>query len=61
MTHSVQQTKVDDRILELVQQTYEMELDKQNIALSPSERKRLFRQVLKAVLTDMLGKIESTE
>ena len=57
MTHQVQQNKVDDQILIILQQVFEKELGKENIVLSRPERVRLFRQVTKAVLTDMLGKL----
>ena len=58
MTQRVQQAKVDNQILETVQQVVEKELDQQNIVLSRPERVRLFRQVTKAVLTDMLAKLD---
>lgn len=61
MTQRVQQTKVDDQILEIVQRACEKEMDQLNVVLSRPERKRLFNQVMKAVLTDILAKIESTE
>lgn len=54
----VQQTKVDNQILEIMQQATEKELAQQKIVLSRLERVRLFRQVAKAVLTDLLAKID---
>jgi hypothetical protein len=59
MTQRVQQAKVDNQILEIVQQVFEKELDQQKIVLSRPERVRLFRQVTKAVLIDMLAKLDS--
>ena len=61
MTHQVQQNKVDDQILIILQQVFEKELGKENIVLSRPERVRLFRQVTKAVLTDMLGKTDDVK
>jgi len=61
MTENVQQAKVDDRILQIVRQVYETELVKQKIVLSRPEIERLFRQVMKAVLTDMLAKIDDAK
>jgi hypothetical protein len=58
MTQRVQQQKVDDRLLEILQQVFEKELETGNIVLSRSERVRLFRQVTKAILTNMLGKLD---
>ena len=57
ITQQVQQKKVDDQMLAIMQQVFENELDKENIVLSRPERVRLFRQVTKAILTDMLGKL----
>ncbi len=58
ITQRVQQNKVDDQFLVLMQQVFENELAKETIVLSRPERERLFRQVTKAVLTDMLGKLD---
>jgi hypothetical protein len=58
ITQRVQQKKVDDQMLAIMQQVFENELDKENIVLSRPERVRLFRQVTKAILTDMLGKLD---
>ena len=57
MTQHVQQAKVEDQILEMVQQVVERELAQQKIVLSSPERVRLFRQITKVVLTDLLTKI----
>ena len=58
ITQHVQQKKVDDQMLVILQQVFENEVDKENIVLSRPERVRLLRQVTKAVLTDMLGKLD---
>ncbi len=58
ITQQVQQKKVDDQMLTIMQKVFENELDKENIVLSRPERVRLFRQVTKAILTDMLGKLD---
>jgi hypothetical protein len=55
MTRRMQQNKVDDQILEILQQVFEKELE--SIVLSRPDRIRLFQQVTKAILTDVLGKI----
>jgi hypothetical protein len=60
MTKRVQQSKVDDRIHEIVQGIFEEELKKENISLSRPEKVRLLRQVTKAVLADLLDNIDST-
>jgi hypothetical protein len=58
MTERVQQQQVGDRLLAILQQVFENELTIGNIVLSRPERKRLFQQVTKAVLTDMLGNLD---
>ncbi len=58
MIQRVLAAKVDEQILGIVQAKYEEELAQRNIVLSRPERKRLFQQVLKAVLTDMISKLE---
>jgi len=58
MTQQVQQKKVDEQMFVIMQQVFGNELDKENIVLSHPERVRLLRQVTKAVLTDMLGKLD---
>jgi hypothetical protein len=59
ITHQVQENKVDDQILIILQQVFEKELGKENIVLSRHERTRLFQQITKVILTDMLGKIDN--
>jgi hypothetical protein len=61
MTQRVREQKVDTQILEILQQVYEKELDQENIVLSRPERVRLFQQVAKVVLTDVLGKIDGAK
>lgn len=55
----VQAANVDDQIFQIVQNAFEEALNKENIMLSRPERKRLFAQVLKSVLDDMVKKLES--
>ena len=61
MTRRVQQNKVDDQILEILQQVFEKEFGKEHIVLSRPDRIRLFQQVAKAILNDVLGKIGDTK
>ena len=49
---------MNNQILEILQQAVEKEFDKNHILLSRPEKIRLHRQVAKAVLADMLAKIE---
>ena len=57
MTRRVQKNKVDRQILEILQQVFEKELGQEDIMLSRPKRVRLFQELSKAILTDVLGKI----
>ena len=57
MTGHMQENQVDNQILEILQQAFEKELGRENIVRSRPERKRLFQEAAKAILTDVLGKI----
>ena len=61
MTRRAQQNEVDNQILEILQQFFEKELGKEHMVLSRPERVRLFQQVKKAILADVLGKIGGTK
>jgi len=61
VTRRVQQNKVDDQILGILQQVFEKEFGKERVVLARPDRIRLFQQVAKAVLNDVLGKIGDTE
>lgn len=61
MTRRMQQERVDLKLLESLAQVFETELDRANVTLSRPERLRLFQQVSRVILTDALGKIDSTE
>ncbi|NWG07111.1 MAG: hypothetical protein HXY35_10570 [Chloroflexi bacterium] len=51
---------VNDRIFGMAQKAYEHALNEENIVLSRPERKRLFSQILKQVLEDVLKKAGGT-
>jgi hypothetical protein len=57
MIQRIRSAKLDDKILAILQAKYEEELAKRNIILSRPERNRLFKQVVKTVLNDVLGKL----
>ncbi len=61
MTQHAQQNEVDNQIFEILKQFFEKELGKENRAFSRPERIRLFQQVTKAILTDVLGKIDGAK
>jgi hypothetical protein len=58
MLQRVQSFKVDDQIFEVVQVAYEDALNKENIVLSRPERVRMFSQILRSVLEDMIKKLD---
>ena len=47
-----------DQILGILQSLYEKALEEENVVLSRPERKRLFGQIVKMLMDDMLKKIE---
>lgn len=56
---NVQAAKLEDQIFQIVQNAFESALNKENVMLSRPERKRLFSQILLAVLNDMAGKLDA--
>ena len=58
MFQKVQDAKVNDHIFEIVLMAYEEALTAENIVLNRPERQRLFSQILKLVLDDMIKKID---
>ena len=61
MLRRVQKNKVDDQILETIQQVFERELGMENAVLSRPERVRLYQQIARTILTDALEKIDRTK
>ena len=59
VTQHVQQSKVGNQILEVLQKTIEQELVQQKIVLSRAERARLTRQVTKSILNDLLANMDN--
>jgi hypothetical protein len=57
MIQRVREANLDERILDILRTKYEEELAQRNIMLSRPERNRLFRDVAKAVLEDVLAKL----
>ena len=47
-----------DQILGVLQSSFEKALEEENVALSRPERKRLFGQIVKMLMEDLLKKIE---
>ena len=58
MLQQAQQNEIDNQILELLKQFFERELSKENRPLSRPERVRLLQEVSKAIVTDVLRKID---
>lgn len=58
MLRHVQSSKVNDKIFEVVKNSYEQALSRENIILSRAERSRLLSQIMKMVLKDMLDKLD---
>lgn len=60
MLQHVQSAKVDDQIFQVVQKAYEDALNRENVLLSRPERQRMFSQILKHVLDDMVKKLDKS-
>jgi hypothetical protein len=61
MTQHAQQNEIDNQILEILKQFFEQEIGKEHMVLSRPERVRLFQQVTKTILTDVLGEVDSAK
>jgi hypothetical protein len=61
MTQHAQQEGIDDQILDILKQFFEKEIGRENRPLSRPERIRLFQEVTKAILTDVLEKIDGSK
>ena len=57
ITQLVQKKKVEEQILQIVQQVFEEELNSANIVLTRPEKTRLLQQVTRTVLTEAIAKI----
>jgi hypothetical protein len=58
LTLRLQARKVDNQILEILQQAVEKELAEGDLVLSRAERRRLFPKVAKVFLNDMLARLD---
>jgi hypothetical protein len=60
ITQKVQSTDVNDQIFQAVQNAFEnvMASEHPRVLLSRPERKRLFSQILRSVLEDMIRKLD---
>ena len=58
MNQQAQKDGVGNQIFEVLKQFFEKELGKENRPFSRSERLLLLEQVIKMILTDVLGKID---
>jgi hypothetical protein len=58
MTRHVKSAKVEDQIFQIVQKACEDALNQENIVLSRPEILRMFSQIMKEVLEDMVKKLD---
>lgn len=58
MIQKMHSALVNDVVLEAIQQLFAQTLSTENIILSRAEQQRLFREVAKSILTDILTKLE---
>ena len=57
MIQHVREANLDEKILSILRTKYEEELAQRNVMLSRPERNRLFRDVAKSMLEDVLAKL----
>jgi hypothetical protein len=57
MIQRFREASVEEKILDILRTKYEKEFAQRNIILSRPERNRLFRDVVKTVLNDVLAKL----
>ena len=57
---NIKAANVDDRIFQVVQNAFEEALRHEHMVLSRPERMKLFSQVLRAVLQEMLEKLDNS-
>ena len=58
MTRHVKSAKVEDQIFQIVQKACEDAFNQENIVLSRPEILRMFSQIMKEVLEDMVKKLD---
>jgi predicted TIM-barrel fold metal-dependent hydrolase len=58
MFKKVKAAEVDEKILTIMMKAYEDALYEENVVLSRAERKRLFSQIVKMVMEDMLYNLD---
>ena len=61
MTDHAKQKEIDNQVFEILKQFFEKELAKENRPFSRPERARLFQQVTKAILADVIGRIDNAK
>ena len=58
MFQNIQYLRVEDKIFEVVRNTYEHALIRENVVLSRAEKDRVLSQIMKMVLEDMVKKLK---
>jgi len=60
LTRRLREAEVDRQILEKLQEIFESELDQEPSMLSRPQRVRLFKEVAKTILTDVMEKVDNS-
>lgn len=61
MIQHARKKEMDRQIFEMLNRFFEQELNKENRAFSRPERARLFQETAKAILTDVVEKIDGVK
>ena len=58
MADHIHREKVDDRLLEIIQQAFEKTMSQNHVLLSRPVREQLFQKVTEKVLADLMAKLQ---
>jgi hypothetical protein len=58
VVQNLQSAQVGDQIFDVVQKLLDQIIQSEHIVLARAEKDRLFRQVMKSILTDLLAKLD---
>lgn len=61
VVQNLQSAQVGDQIFDIVQKLFDRVIQSEHILLARAEKDRLFRQVIKSILTDLLAKLDGDQ
>ncbi len=61
ITRRVKEADIEQQLVDVIMRAYEAELERENVILSRPERSRLFRQVTRSVLEELLSRYDDVK